>query len=310
MAGPPARSAPRSPASRREPGGGGRRAAPGLRPTRHDAVTGRCASLSGVAGRAGRPRPRAGSSRFRRPNPSPAGWRRSGARHLWDGMLTPGHFVGAVRADEQGPGHPGPSQRLDDPLPHVAHLGHGLDDGVGPVVDEAAGRGGQRPEPPGPDLGAQAVGHDLFDLVGLVEDDDVVGREHHAPAGQVGPVQMGVDHHHVGLGGAAPGLLGEAVPPRGAAEGARDTRERWSRPWPMPGRAGSKSSSARSPVSGVLPPASSRRNLLGRGARRPRSSTPAPRSRRVVGVRRVGRRHVRVSCSPPTAHLGARCMHR
>ena len=64
-------------------------------------------------------------------------------------------------------------------------------------------------------------GHHLLELVGLVEDDHVVLGQHGPPAGQVGPVEVGVDHHHVGRRRAVPGRLGEAAVARGAVEGPR-----------------------------------------------------------------------------------------
>ena len=87
--------------------------------------------------------------------------------------------------------------------------------------DQRAGRRGQGAEATRGDLDAQARGHHLLELVGLVEDDDVVLGQHGPPAGQVGAVEVGVDHHHVGRHGPVPGGLGEAPVPRGAVEGPR-----------------------------------------------------------------------------------------
>ena len=74
-------------------------------------------------------------------------------------------------------------------------------------------------EAPRRDLDPEARGHDFLELVRLVEDDDVVFGEHGPSAGQVGSVEMGVDHDDVGRGGAVAGGLGEALPTRGAIEG-------------------------------------------------------------------------------------------
>ena len=70
---------------------------------------------------------------------------------------------------------------------------------------------------PGRDLDAEAGRHHLFELVRLVEDDDVVLGQHDPPAGQVGPVEVGVDHDDVGRGRPVAGRLGEALArPRGS----------------------------------------------------------------------------------------------
>ncbi len=57
--------------------------------------------------------------------------------------------------------------------------------------------------------------------MGLVEDHHVVGREHPAPGGQVGAVEVGVDHDDVGGLGLVAGRLGETAAPRGASERPR-----------------------------------------------------------------------------------------
>ena len=138
----------------------------------------------------------------------------------------PGRIVAGApdrRPTQLGTGYPLPGQRPQGPCQDVTQLGDRLDrvDPGRRRIDEGACRGGEGPEPAGPDLHAQAVGHDLLHLVGLVEDHDLMGREHRTPAGQVGPVQVGVHYHHVGLGGTGAGVLGEAVAARRAPEGAR-----------------------------------------------------------------------------------------
>ena len=71
------------------------------------------------------------------------------------------------------------------------------------------------------DLDPEARGHDLLELVGLVEDDDVVVGQHRPAAGQVRPVEVGVDDHDVGRRGPVVGGFGEAASARGAVVGAR-----------------------------------------------------------------------------------------
>ncbi len=86
---------------------------------------------------------------------------------------------------------------------------------------QRAGRQRQGPEASRGDLHPEARGHDLLELVGLVEDDHVVLGQDGPAAGQVGPVEVGVDHDHVGRRRGVAGGLGETVIPRGAVERAR-----------------------------------------------------------------------------------------
>ena len=74
---------------------------------------------------------------------------------------------------------------------------------------------------PGADLEAEGSRGDVLELVGLVEDHQVVWRQQLAADGQGGRVQVGVDDHHVGLGGPVPGRLGEASSAGRAAGRAR-----------------------------------------------------------------------------------------
>ena len=89
------------------------------------------------------------------------------------------------------------------------------------LAHQRAGRVGQGPEAAGGDLDPQARGHHLLQLVGLVEDHHVVLGQHGAAAGQVGSVEVGVDHGHVGRRRQVPGGLGKASVPRRAVEGPR-----------------------------------------------------------------------------------------
>ena len=58
--------------------------------------------------------------------------------------------------------------------------------------------------------------HHVLDLVGLVEDHHVMLGEYGALAGEMGPVEMGVDHDDVGRRRLVPRRLGEALLSRGA----------------------------------------------------------------------------------------------
>ncbi len=106
----------------------------------------------------------------------------------------------------------------------LSHLGHQIEGVVRsrrPGLHHPASASGQGPESPGADLHPETVGHDLFNFVGFIEDHNVVGREHGTATGQVGSVQVGVDHHHVGRRRPAPGIFGEALPARRATECSR-----------------------------------------------------------------------------------------
>ena len=121
-----------------------------------------------------------------------------------------------------GLGDPVTGEGAQDPVPQIADGGHplgGVEGSRRRRVEQRPGGGGQGPEAAGTDLHTEAVGHHLLHLVGLVEHHHLMGREHSAPAGQVGPVEMGVDHDDIGLGGPGPGGLGEALPAGGAPEG-------------------------------------------------------------------------------------------
>ena len=86
-------------------------------------------------------------------------------------------------------------------------------------LDQGAGRGDQRAEASGGDFHAEARRHDLFELVGLVEDDHVVLGQHHAAAGQMRPVEMRIDHHDVGHRSPLPGASAKQRPPDGQLYG-------------------------------------------------------------------------------------------
>jgi len=111
--------------------------------------------------------------------------------------------------------------------------------------------------------------------------------QHRATAGQVGPVEVGVDHDDVGLGGTGPGVLGEAVPPGRATEGPRalPRRSRDHGPRPEVGLEGELG-----PVAGgrVPGPAHQAAHLVG-DSRRVRGIGLGRRGQGVVGVGRVGR---------------------
>ncbi len=68
-------------------------------------------------------------------------------------------------------------------------------------------------EAPGRDHPAEGGGGDVLEGVGLVHHHHVVVGQRCAAAGQVGTVEVAVDHHHVGVGGPVPGVLGEAGVP-------------------------------------------------------------------------------------------------
>ena len=169
-------------------------------------------------------------------------------------------------------------------------------------VEQGTGGGGQGPEPTGADLHPEAVGHHLLDLVGLVEDDHLVGREHGPAAGQVGAVQVGVDHHHVGLGRPGPGVLGEAVVARRAAEGARALAGGGRDHGPGP-EVGLELELGPVAGGGVLRPTGP---AAGPGRRAGPPSTGSPAGHRSSSRRSAGRRRRagrpapgwRVSCSP------------
>ncbi len=96
--------------------------------------------------------------------------------------------------------HPRP-----DPVDHqvaqlLAQISQRLELVAVALFDQPAGRRDQGADAPRGDLDAEAGRHDLFELVRLVEDDDVVLGQHDPPAGQVGPVEVGVDHDDVGRG--------------------------------------------------------------------------------------------------------------
>ena len=186
-------------------------------------------------------------------------------------------------------GHPAAGPRPEYPVEDVGEVGHGLDGTRGPVVvtQDGARGDGQGPEPPGTDLEAEAVGHHVLDLVGLVEHHHLVLGQDGATAGEVGAVEVGVDDDDVGLGGPGPGVLGEAVATRRAAEGTRALarRGRHHRPGPevrLEGQLG--------PVAGrgVLGPSHQAPHLVGDGGR-VRGPDVGGRGQAVVGVGRVGR---------------------
>ena len=102
------------------------------------------------------------------------------------------------------------------------------------VVDDGPERSGQRGEPAGGDLDAGGGRDGVLELVGLVDDHDVVLGQHRPAGRQVQAVEVGVHDDDVGVGGGPPGLLGEAVVALGALAGpgalARPDADRGPRP--------------------------------------------------------------------------------
>ncbi len=176
-------------------------------------------------------------------------------------------------------------------------------------LDERPGGGHERTEPARGHLDPEARRHDLLELVRLVEDDHVVLGEHHAAAGQVRPVEVGVDHDDIGHRGPLAGRLGEAATTGRAVEGARALP--WADADHVPGPVGgleaqvgpvaAAATSATRPRAGALP----RRCL-----RAPPHRPPSSRSPRPVPARRPGRpgRRARPEShpSPPRPPAGGR----
>ena len=100
-------------------------------------------------------------------------------------------------------------------MEHISEVGHCFDGLPGSFVvgvDNGTGGDRQGPEPSGSYFEPQAVGHHILDLVGLIEHHDLVFGQHGTSAGEVGPVEVGVDHDDVGFGSPGAGMLGKAVP--------------------------------------------------------------------------------------------------
>ncbi len=201
--------------------------------------------------------------------------------------MATGSFEPRVAADRAGR-HPSSRERLE----RAGEEGGELSDLVGRLragsrtLEEWTGSRGERPEAAGPDLHSEAVGHHLFDRVGLVEDHHRVGREHRPPARQVRSVEVGVHHHHVGRRGARPGILGETLVARRAAEGTGA--------FPSSGRDGRPRPEVRFEVElgtvagrGLPRPPDQPGDLFADGGRT--GLRVAPRPQRVVGIGRIGR---------------------
>ena len=120
------------------------------------------------------------------------------------------------------------SSRRAEPLPVVLGQCVGQLAGTGfEVADEPLvghdrlRRPGQGDEAAAAQLDARGGGDDLFELVGLVEDHDVVLGQHAAAGGEMQAVEVGVDDEHVGGGGLGAGSFGEAGLADGTARRAR-----------------------------------------------------------------------------------------
>ena len=87
-------------------------------------------------------------------------------------------------------------------------LGEPADDGR--VLDHPAHDGREVGEAARPDLHADGVAHDVFELVGLVDHHDIVLGQQHVPAGDVEAVEVQVDHDDIGDGCPGAGQLGKA----------------------------------------------------------------------------------------------------
>ena len=168
-------------------------------------------------------------------------WSRSPVRwpvDCWARALRAGSACSAWRKRARQPADPFPQQGQNpdhlivqwlvqaQPPPGLQHrrqpaaaVLHRLGDGR--LVDHRAGVAGQGEEPTGRQFQAQAGRGHIFQLVRLVEDDHVVIGQHGATRGQMGGVQVGVDHDDVGHRRPLPGRLGEAHVARRAVGRAR-----------------------------------------------------------------------------------------
>ncbi len=88
------------------------------------------------------------------------------------------------------------------------------------VLEDRPRRAGQRLEAAGADLEAKGGRSDVLEFMGLIEDDQVVGRKQIASGGERGRIEVGVHHDHIGLCGPGAGRLGKTDVARGAASGA------------------------------------------------------------------------------------------
>ena len=103
-------------------------------------------------------------------------------------------------------------------------------------------------EAPGRQLDADGVAHHVLQDVGLVEHDDVVLGEDDAAAGDVEPVEVGVDDDDVGRRRPSPGQLGEARARPSGSGRHRGTRRCSTLTARHVASDGDQSSSAESPV--------------------------------------------------------------
>ena len=139
------------------------------------------------------------------------------------------HLVGATEAEPCVGEHlvHRIGERSREPIPDVRceHVAQALGD-LGDrtdqlgIVENAPNNAGQHREATGGDLDTNGVAHDVFEHVCLVEHHDVVFGQDRAAAGHVQPVQMRVDHDHVGGCRSSPCLFGEARIAERAAIGA------------------------------------------------------------------------------------------
>ncbi len=112
-------------------------------------------------------------------------------------------------------------ERRQHGVESVGHLGQRVDEPRPVGADEPPSRLGYGAQAAGGDLHAERLGHHVLDGVRLVEHHDVVFGEDGPVAGDVGGVEVGVHHDHVGSRGALARLLGEADRARRAPEGPR-----------------------------------------------------------------------------------------
>ncbi len=122
------------------------------------------------------------------PRSSPAGSSSSAVRSVVGRGAGAGP-VGVGALGQVAVGHPPSRPRPEHPVEHVGQVGDGLDGPRRAVVvpQDRTGGGGERPEAPRPDLEPEAVGHHVLDLVGLVEDHDLVVGQHRPPLARWAP---------------------------------------------------------------------------------------------------------------------------
>ena len=93
-------------------------------------------------------------------------------------------------------------ERSFNPNPGVNQIHIGIE-----IGNHLSGATGKKRKPSGRNLHPKRIRHDVLNLMSLIEDHQIMLRQHMAASTNMLTIEMGVHHYHIGFGGLLAGLL-------------------------------------------------------------------------------------------------------